>query len=143
MSKQEMSDEQMDALIAELNNDADEHKAFVPSDKSYQRMRHESVRAITQLRNELDRMHAIVERLPKDATGKPIVYGDRKWWLEPGETSLVRVTCEEATLLPEDSYYRIDDGHTHRISIKGRGANAMNGELFDTRAAAEAARNQQ
>lgn len=95
-----------------------------------------------ELADELDRMHAIVERLPKDATGKPICYGDQKWWLEPGENSISLVTCEEAVLLPDNSHYRIDDGHTHRISIKGRGANAMNGELFDSRAAAEAARNQ-
>lgn len=50
---QRMSEAEIDALIAELNHDADEHKAFFPSDKTYQRMRHGSVCAIQRLRTQL------------------------------------------------------------------------------------------
>lgn len=101
---------------------------------------------IRDLLTALDEQQKVVERLPKDATNKTIVYGDEKWWLEPGgsgDAGIVRVTCQEATPLPHGSRYRTDYGYTHRIAIKMRGTNAMNGELFDTREAAEAARTAQ
>ena len=64
---QRMREAEIDELINELNHDADEHKAFVPSDKSYQRMRHGSVRAISQLRSDLAAMTERAERAENSA----------------------------------------------------------------------------
>jgi len=67
---QRMREAEIDELINELNHDADEHKAFVPSDKSYQRMRHGSVRAISQLRSDLTAMTERAEKAEHDAAVK-------------------------------------------------------------------------
>jgi len=64
-----MTDEQMDALVQTLEDDAAEHKEFFPSDKSYQNMHRGAIQAITQLRTERDTLAAQVEVL-REGLGK-------------------------------------------------------------------------
>ena len=75
MTDDRITDEQIGELIAELNHDADEHKAFVPSDKAYQRMRHNSVQAITHLRERAEKAEAREARLREALERlRPIAY---------------------------------------------------------------------
>jgi hypothetical protein len=136
-----MTDEQIDKLIEELNYDADEHKAFVPSDKSYQRMRHGSVQAITQLRDENKRLTEIVGRLPKTADGVRVLPGDRVWHPQHvGKIGGLVIVGEDGTMPPEDDGWFSNANLQITDSFVSRSIEVQIDECYSTREAAEAAR---